>query len=299
MGSASIPVRVLVVDDDEMSRELLCALLEAEGYAVDSADCGEAALTHLCNSAAPDLVLADAQMPGIAGPQLADRLRRACPSATLVLAMSASRPREQAIACFDGFLLKPFKMAEVAAALSTRTPPADATEPAVKRERWTVVAGPAARSSSRSQLISISASAAAPVAPKSAKKKQPPAKSPIPDSANAAPVLNETIHRKLADSVSAPQLQEMYAMCIDDVRRRIATMRQLAATRNGEQFVREAHAIKGGCGMLGATELHQLAALLEVHGLDADNSRTEKKVNSLDELSAACDRLERMLGSRV
>jgi len=72
-------------------------------------------------------------------------------------------------------------------------------------------------------------------------------------------------------------------------------MRQLAASRDGAQFVRQAHAIKGGCGMLGATELHRMASELEARGLEAAGA----EVNSLDELSAACDRLERILGSRV
>jgi HPt (histidine-containing phosphotransfer) domain-containing protein len=147
-------------------------------------------------------------------------------------------------------------------------------------------------------LISISASAAAPLPPKSTKKKVL-AKSPLPVTADAIPVLNETLYGKLAETVPVPQLHEMYAMCLNDVRRRIGIMRQMAAERDGEQFVREAHAIKGGCGMLGATELHRMAAQLESDGIVADNPDAEQKVNSLDELSAACDRLERMLGSRV
>ena len=76
-------------------------------------------------------------------------------------------------------------------------------------------------------------------------------------------------------------------------------MRRLADAHDGATFIREAHAIKGGCGMLGATELHGMAAELEKNGLDAGTTEGTQEVNSLDELSAACDRLERMLGSRV
>ena len=65
----------------------------------------------------------------------------------------------------------------------------------------------------------------------------------------------------------APQMREMYAMCLNDVRARIATMRRLADERDGGKFVREAHSIKGGCGMLGAAELHGMAAELEKEGL--------------------------------
>jgi HPt (histidine-containing phosphotransfer) domain-containing protein len=97
----------------------------------------------------------------------------------------------------------------------------------------------------------------------------------------------------------SPQLQEMYTLCINDARKRIAGMRKLAVERDGVQFIREAHAIKGGSGMLGATELHRLAAALEVCGLSSEQQESSREVNSLDELCAACDRLERMLGSRV
>jgi HPt (histidine-containing phosphotransfer) domain-containing protein len=95
------------------------------------------------------------------------------------------------------------------------------------------------------------------------------------------------------------QLLEMYGMCLNDARERIAGMRRLAAEHDQAQFRREAHSIKGGCGMLGATELHHMASALESGDLEPGAAAEEQDVNSLDELSAACDRLERMLRSRV
>ena len=93
----------------------------------------------------------------------------------------------------------------------------------------------------------------------------------------------------------AAQLHELYAMCVSDARARIRSMRSLAAAHDAAQFMREAHTIKGSCGMLGATELHRMATALEKHGPGSGSS----SVNSLDELSSACDRLERMLGARA
>jgi HPt (histidine-containing phosphotransfer) domain-containing protein len=119
------------------------------------------------------------------------------------------------------------------------------------------------------------------------------------DTTTGIPVLNEKIYQQLAVAMPVPQLREMYAMCVSDARRRIAGMRQLAADHDSARFIREAHSIKGGCGMLGATELHRLAAQLEATGLETTLPGAPEDVNSLDELSAACDRLERMLGSRV
>ena len=89
-----------------------------------------------------------------------------------------------------------------------------------------------------------------------------------PSGAAGVPVLDETIYRKLTGSMPAPQLKEMYSMCVNDARARIVSMRQtLATARDSAQFIREAHAIKGSCGMLGATELHRIAAGLETSGL--------------------------------
>jgi HPt (histidine-containing phosphotransfer) domain-containing protein len=116
---------------------------------------------------------------------------------------------------------------------------------------------------------------------------------------SASPVLNEKIYQQLAGSMPAPQLLEMYTMCVNDARERIAVMRRLLAAHDAARFVREAHAIKGSCGMLGATQLHGMAAELERGGLEIAETQGTQEVNSLDELSAACDRLERMLGSRV
>jgi HPt (histidine-containing phosphotransfer) domain-containing protein len=94
------------------------------------------------------------------------------------------------------------------------------------------------------------------------------------------------------------QLNEMYSLCINDTRERIQRMRGSAEERDCARFIRDAHAIKGSAGMLGATQLHTMASELETRGLDGADG-ISATVNSLDELSAACDCLERMLGTRA
>ena len=159
MTSQPRPMRVLVIDDDPMSRDLLRVLLQAEGYEVECADSGEDAITWIHHTAtAPGLVLADVQMPGLAGSRLAGELRSFCPPETLLLLMSGSRPPAQILARFDGFLLKPFSMKDVADMLAERNPSPSAKKPLVRREQWTVVRGPASRSPSSSRLVSIAAS---------------------------------------------------------------------------------------------------------------------------------------------
>jgi DNA-binding response OmpR family regulator len=269
-----------------MSRELLGVLLQAEGYAVDSADSGESALDLLRRGdPAPDLVLADVQLPGVSGGQFARKLRRACGPATLLLAISGGQPPTQAIALFDGFLMKPFKMEQVAAAL--RAHPLQLQLKSHASKSSPAAASPSKTASKKSMKGMVQ------------EQEARSTETPQADASGGNLVLNEKIYQQLAVSMPVQQLQEMYAMCVDDARRRIAGMRRLAADHDATRFVREAHSIKGGCGMLGATELHRLAAQLEAAGLEIPSPSAPEDVNSLDELSAACDRLERMLGSRV
>lgn len=117
-----MPVQILVVDDDAVSGEVLALLLHGAGYAVETVDSGDAALRHLeTANPLPQVVLTDLQMPGTTGNELARRLRALCGPATTLLAMSASAPEDESARDFDGFLLKPFAMEALAAAIGRKT----------------------------------------------------------------------------------------------------------------------------------------------------------------------------------
>jgi HPt (histidine-containing phosphotransfer) domain-containing protein len=126
-----------------------------------------------------------------------------------------------------------------------------------------------------------------------------PAGAMLGDAPPGTPALNEKIYAQLATSMPPAQLREMYTMCLSDARQRIAAMRTLARAGDRLRFSREAHSIKGGSGMLGATEMYTLAAQLEAETRDSPQTGPFSTVNSLDDLAAACDRLERILGSRA
>lgn len=135
--------RILVVDDDEVLRSLLDALLSAEGHTVTLADSGAAGVQALEQKLMVDIVLTDLQMPGLGGEALATALRSAMPETAVLLAMSGTAPDEATRTWFDGFLAKPFDPASLLQAerdaLARRTPPAAPAE--VGRE--TEAAGPA------------------------------------------------------------------------------------------------------------------------------------------------------------
>ncbi len=66
--------RVLVVEDDEMTRTYLVRVLRIEGHDVSSAVDGADALEQIA-AGAPDLVLLDVAMPGVNGIEVCRRLK--------------------------------------------------------------------------------------------------------------------------------------------------------------------------------------------------------------------------------
>lgn len=67
--------RVLVVDDIADNLVLLQTVLESEGYLVETAQSGKAALDKL-DEIAPDIVLLDIMMPGLNGYEVTRQVRQ-------------------------------------------------------------------------------------------------------------------------------------------------------------------------------------------------------------------------------
>jgi CheY-like chemotaxis protein len=235
-----MPVRVLIVDDDELSREVLTLLAEGAGYEVEATESGDAALVHVRQvRPLPEVVLADMQMPGTAGDELARQLRGLCGAGTLLLAMSGSELEDGTGREFDGFLLKPFTMETLAGAISG--------------------------GSARGRGVAGGASGA---------------------------VLDEVVYAKLVASMRRSRLEELYALCLKDAETRVGRMRRATSEGDDAAYRKEAHAIKGGCGMVGAVELQRLATSMEERGLCDDD------VATLNEFMVACERLRRILVAR-
>ncbi|MBM3645967.1 MAG: response regulator [Alphaproteobacteria bacterium] len=116
--------RVLVVDDNSVNRKILARQLELAGATTHSAAGGEDALA-LWRKGGYDLVLADLQMPGMDGFELAGRIRdterRERRARTPILAITASaledEERKSRASGMDGFLTKPIAFEELRAAL--------------------------------------------------------------------------------------------------------------------------------------------------------------------------------------
>jgi two-component system response regulator PilR (NtrC family) len=106
---------ILVAEDQESARESLVELLRGEGYEVQDAADGTAAIS-LIDKLDLDLVLTDLMMPGADGIAVMKHVRDVSPQ-TLVMIMSAHATVETAIEAIrlgaQDYLLKPLLFAEV------------------------------------------------------------------------------------------------------------------------------------------------------------------------------------------
>jgi len=110
-------------------------------------------------------------------------------------------------------------------------------------------------------------------------------------------VLDETIYTRLAAMLPPTQLRELYRITVADVLRRVEIMHAAINAGDFEACRREAHSIKGGCGMVGAIELSALAAAVE-SGSGPGNLPFTENGPPFPDFDAACDRLQGMLDAR-
>jgi len=110
--------RLLVVDDEDTIRELLCGSLRFAGYEVASAGSGAEAL-RASISGRPDLVLLDVRMPDGDGFEVARRMRAAGGPGVPVIFLTARDEVHDRLAGFeaggDDYITKPFSLDEVLA----------------------------------------------------------------------------------------------------------------------------------------------------------------------------------------
>lgn len=110
LGLRRDKLSVFLIDDDLVSREVTATVLTMDGYIVHTADTGTLAVEMLAaGEVAPDLILMDAQMPGLSGADLVAELRAR--SRARIVALSGSNPPADVTAAADGFLLKPLNVA--------------------------------------------------------------------------------------------------------------------------------------------------------------------------------------------
>jgi CheY-like chemotaxis protein len=244
--------KVLLIDDDLITREVLAMMLEMHGFAVDLAEDGKQALELLDKMAElPGVVLMDTQMPGVSGVRLIKALRQRFKTTgarghsrvgnsrvrvSKIVAISGSQVGESILRAADGFLLKPIQVESLLALLDPQSPSADAA-----------IAGIAVQASAAPEI---------PVAPASADELE------IHD-----PIVDPIVLGKLKAMMSPAALQEVYSAVASDLEGRLATLEAAMDAGDAPEVARIAHTIKGGCGMVGLSSAQQAASRLETSNL--------------------------------
>lgn len=243
--------QILVIDDDATLRELLPLLLGAEGYLVLTAESGEDALALLAS-------LEPGELPTVV---LTDLKMPGLSHSEL-----AARLRS---VCPSTTLLL---------AMSASQPAAGETDgfDAFLRKPFSVAGYHSAVEQARCE-----------------DSVDPVGESPTGGEVDKSmtPAVDEAIFGKLRATMTRAQILEIYTMCLNDAAARAERMSSAAAVNDAVTFLREAHAAKGGCGMLGATELYALADRMETGGLECSSL--------LHDFRPAIERLRRILVERI
>jgi DNA-binding NarL/FixJ family response regulator len=100
VASASQPIRVLLVEDNDVFRQALELLLELqEGIEVVGAVAAGSLAVGACRELRPDVAVMDFRLPGMDGVETTIELSRECPSVAVVCLTASATPRE-----FDALL---------------------------------------------------------------------------------------------------------------------------------------------------------------------------------------------------
>ncbi|HEX8087851.1 MAG TPA: response regulator [Blastocatellia bacterium] len=114
-------VKILVIEDDEYSRDALAHLLVAEGYQAQSANDGETGLEK-AQEMQPDVIVLDLNLPGIDGKQVIEKIRGDGPLRSvpiLVITGDEDRTAQAAVDLgADGYLTKPLEFDDLIKAIS-------------------------------------------------------------------------------------------------------------------------------------------------------------------------------------
>jgi hypothetical protein len=111
--------RILIVDDDRETRDLVRAVLRQAGAKVTAVESGPAALDHFDRDH-PDIILTDVAMPGMDGYEFARNVRkRPGSTAVKIIALTAFPAGTQAaeVSGFDDYLTKPMEPSDLVEAI--------------------------------------------------------------------------------------------------------------------------------------------------------------------------------------
>jgi signal transduction histidine kinase/DNA-binding response OmpR family regulator len=111
-------LRILIADDEETVRRSLRRGLERLGFDVTEADSGQAAVDRFREDRSFDVVLLDANMPGLDGIGAATRIRSLEPAARIAICTGWTPEPSEELKVVDEVITKPIALTELAARLN-------------------------------------------------------------------------------------------------------------------------------------------------------------------------------------
>ena len=231
----AIPLKILVVDDDELNRRMMQILLKREGHHVDLACNGMDALDSV-KYHKYDIVFMDLQMPTMDGVEASRRIRawENGGTHTYIVALTASYLPEQGQMLFeagiDNYIAKPFEVEHIQRMLG-------------------LISNPPHR-------VLVHAN-------------------PVPTSQPAEnEVLNvqKGTERVGGDTDTYKELLKDF---VEELSKRIEGMERQLLDRNMDALSREAHNLKGVSSNLGAMELAECASQLDKQSNEGYTHRHE------------------------
>lgn len=117
-------MRILIADDETMSRRLLQKTMERAGYEVTAVEDGRHAAEELCKPDGPKLALLDWMMPELDGPGVCREVRKKKEHSYVYMILLTSKEKKENVVAglesgADDYLTKPFHPEELKARLRT------------------------------------------------------------------------------------------------------------------------------------------------------------------------------------
>ncbi|MEI9941565.1 MAG: response regulator [Pseudomonadota bacterium] len=238
LGAENEVHRVLLAEDNEFNRMLIERVLRTLNCEVDLAPTGREAVRKF-HQGKYDLVLMDCHMPDLDGLEATRQIRavegpnRHVP----ILAVTAGTVPGVRQACLqagmDDFIAKPFSLSTLRR----------------KASHWLSMASPEpkAQSASRPSLESAQRS---------------------PNLADSAAAPNSSVDlsrlQELAEEAGSPRIvEELSLIFVEDMERRLESLREAADERGERRLLSVIHSVKGACGNFGALRMAALSEKIE------------------------------------
>jgi CheY-like chemotaxis protein len=255
LGAENETHRVLLAEDNEFNRVLIERVLRTLNCEVDLAPTGREAVRKF-HQGKYDLVLMDCHMPDLDGLEATRQIRAVeGPGQHVpILAVTAGTVPGARQACLqagmDDFIAKPFSLSTLRR----------------KASHWLSMAV--------REPVSVSAERPSGEAPESRAIESQSRSSAPPSSVDLSRL------QELADEAGSPRIvEELSLIFVEDMDRRLETLREAAEERVERKLLSIIHSVKGACSNFGALRMAQLAETIErrvkrgdVLGLDLEVS---------------------------